>query len=59
MDNKKEKAVETEKVILKPTAKGKKAGFPEGALNKDGNLVVNVKTAAKLKVAGLAEEPKK
>lgn len=59
MDNKKEKAVETEKVTLKPTAKGKKLGFPEGALTKAGTLVVNLKTAAKLKAAGLAEEPKK
>ena len=58
MDNKVEKAATT-KIVMKPTAKGKKKGFPEGALNKDGNLVVNVKTAAKLKVAGLAEEPKK
>ena len=41
-----------------PSAKGKKKGFPEGALNKEGELVVNVKTAAKLKVAGLAEYKK-
>ena len=57
MDNKKEKVV-SEKVVMAPTAKGKKKGFPEGALNKDGDLVVNVKTAAKLKVAGLAEYKK-
>ncbi len=57
MDNKKEKAV-SEKVIMTPSAKGKKKGFPEGALNKDGELVVNVKTAAKLKVAGLADYKK-
>ena len=42
-----------------PSAKGKKKGFPEGALNSDGNLVVNEKTASKLLAAGLAEELKK
>jgi len=57
VDNKKEKAV-SEKIVMIPSAKGKKKGFPEGALNKDGDLVVNVKTAAKLKVAGLAEYKK-
>jgi|31_taG_2_1085359.scaffolds.fasta_scaffold00302_18 hypothetical protein len=58
MDNKIEKA-KSVKVILKPTAKGKKKGFPEGALNSDGNLAVNEKTASKLLAAGLAEELKK
>lgn len=57
MDNKKEKAV-TEKIVMKPTAKGKKKGFPEGALNKDGELIVNPRTAIKLEKEGLAEVKK-
>lgn len=54
MENKKEKAV-SEKVVMIPTKKGKEKGFPEGAINKAGELVVNPRTAAKLEVAGLAE----
>ena len=57
MDNK-ELKVESEKVIMIPTKKGKEKGFPEGALNKAGELIVNIRTASKLKVAGLAEEKK-
>lgn len=54
MDKKIEKAT-TEKVVMVPTKKGKEKGFPEGAINKAGELVVNPRTAAKLEVAGLAE----
>lgn len=57
MDNKVEKAATT-KIVMKPTAKGKKKGFPEGALNKDGELIANPKTAAKLEKEGLAEVKK-
>lgn len=53
MDKKIEKAT-TEKVVMVPTKKGKEKGFPEGAINKAGELVVNPRTAAKLEVAGLA-----
>ena len=53
MDKKIEKAA-TEKVVMVPTKKGKEKGFPEGAINKAGEIVVNLRTAAKLEVAGLA-----
>lgn len=53
MDKKIEKAT-TEKVVMVPTKKGKEKGFPEGAINKAGEIVVNLRTAAKLEVAGLA-----